>query len=151
MNKVIPQVRFHFPSACNLPQRRQLKAFILSIFQKEKRAIESIDIVFCDDNYVLSLNQQFLRHDYYTDILSFPLSDKGKPLMAEIYISTDRVTDNAKNLESSFREELHRVIFHGLLHFCGYNDKSLREKKTMRDAEDYYLKAYFKYKRNKSL
>jgi len=103
-----------------------------------------VNIIFCDDKFLLTLNVQFLHHDYYTDILSFPLSAKGNPLIAEVYISTDRVKDNAKNLESSFREELHRVIFHGILHFCGYNDKSKPEIKKMRAAEDRYLISYFK-------
>jgi rRNA maturation RNase YbeY len=144
MNKKIPAVQFHFPTICNLNNRRLLKAFVVSIFKKEKRALETINIIFCDDKFLLTLNQQFLKHDYYTDILSFSLSDKGKPLIAEIYISTDRVTDNAKNLESSFREELHRVIFHGILHFCGFNDKTPKEIKRMRSAEDYYLASYLK-------
>lgn len=144
MNKKSETVQFHFPSPCSLDGRRLLKAFILSIFRKEGRKLDTLNIIFCDDKFLLTLNRQFLHHDYYTDILSFPLSGKGKPLMAEIYISTDRVKDNAKNLESSFREELHRVIFHGILHFCGYNDKSQGEIKRMRKAEDFYLRAYFR-------
>jgi rRNA maturation RNase YbeY len=103
-----------------------------------------IGIIFCDDNFLLTLNRQFLDHDYYTDILSFPLSDKGKPLEAEIYISTDRVRDNARNLESSFQEELHRVIFHGILHFCGFSDHTQKEIRRMREAEDLYLNSYFR-------
>ncbi len=106
-----------------------------------------VNIIFCDDKFLLTLNLQFLHHDYYTDILSFPFSANGKPLIAEVYISTDRVKDNAKNLESSFREELHRVIFHGILHFCGYNDKSKTDIKKMRVAEDRYLASYFRHRR----
>ena len=121
-----------------------LKAFILSIFRKERNPLETINIIFCNDKFLLTLNQQFLHHDYYTDIISFPLSGRGRPLVAEIYISIDRVKDNAKNLESSFREELHRVIFHGILHFCGYQDKSQREIKRMREAEDRCLASYFR-------
>ena len=116
-----------------------LKAFIVSMFRKERKSLEKVNIIFCDDKFLLSLNLQFLHHDYYTDILSFPLSAEGKPINAEIYISIDRVKDNAKNLETSFREELHRVIFHGILHFCGYNDKSQKEIKRMRALEDQYL------------
>lgn len=144
MNKKFATIQFHAPSPCSLGNRRLLKAFILSIFRKEELQVETINIIFCDDKFLLTLNQQFLRHNYYTDILSFPLSANGKPLIAEIYISVDRVKDNAKNLESSFREELHRVIFHGILHFCGYKDKSQKEIKRMRDAEDFYLQAYFR-------
>ena len=89
---------------------------------------------------------QFLKHDFYTDILSFPLSAKGEPLIGEIYISVDRVRDNAKNLGASFREELHRVIFHGILHFCGYKDKSPADIILMRSREDKCLKTYFRKK-----
>jgi probable rRNA maturation factor len=144
MNKKNQIIQFHFPSPCSLKDRKRLKTFVLSIFQKEKRRVEMVNIIFCDDKYLLTLNLQFLHHDYYTDILSFPLSANGKPLMAEVYISTDRVKDNARNLESSFREELHRVIFHGILHFCGYNDKSKAEIQKMRAAEDRYLTSYFR-------
>ena len=144
MNKKVPVIQFHFPSPCSLKNRRMLKAFILSIFRKERNPLETINIIFCNDKFLLTLNQQFLHHDYYTDIISFPLSGRGKPLVAEIYISIDRVKDNAKNLESSFREELHRVIFHGILHFCGYQDKSQREIKRMREAEDRCLASYFR-------
>jgi rRNA maturation RNase YbeY len=147
MNKKSPLIQFHFLSLCSLNNRQSLKSFILSIFRKEKRPVESLNIIFCDDKFLLTLNLQFLHHDYYTDILSFPLSAKGKPLIAEIYISTDRVRDNAKNLESSIRKELHRVIFHGVLHFCGYNDKSKMEIKKMRAAEDRYLLSYFERRR----
>jgi probable rRNA maturation factor len=146
MNKKIPIIQFHFTSKFGLKNRELLKKFILSIFRKEHRSVEFISIIFCDDKFLLSLNQQFLKHDYYTDILSFPLSGRGKSLVAEIYISIDRVKDNARNLESSFTEELHRVIFHGLLHFCGYKDKTNAEIKKMRSAEDYYLTSYFKHK-----
>jgi probable rRNA maturation factor len=136
-------VQFHFPSPCSLTRRLPLKAYILSMFKKEKQPLKSVNIVFCDDEFLLSLNRRFLRHDYYTDILSFRLSAKRAPLVAEIYISTDRVRDNAINLETSFRKELHRVIFHGILHFCGYGDKSRGEISQMRAQEDKYLDRYF--------
>ena len=142
MRKKIP-VLFHFLRPCTLSNREGLKKFILSIFKKEKRVLEKLDIIFCDDEYLLGLNRQFLQHDFYTDILSFPLSVANQPLIAEIYISVDRVRENALNTGASFKEELHRVIFHGVLHFCGYKDKSNADKKTMRLMEEKYLKAYF--------
>ncbi len=135
-------VQFHFLKPCTLPNRSVLKKFILSIFKKEKKVIEELNIVFCDDEYLLGLNRQFLHHDFYTDILSFPLSGANQPLIAEIYISVDRVYDNARNTGSRFQEELHRVIFHGILHFCGYKDKSGSDKAKMSSMEDKYLKAY---------
>jgi len=142
MSKKNP-VQFHFLKPCTLPNRRGLKKFILSVFKKEKKVLEELNIIFCDDDYLLSLNRQFLNHDFYTDILSFPLSGVNQPLIAEIYISVDRVRENARAIGSTIREELHRVIFHGVLHFCGYKDKSGTDKTKMMGMEDKYLKSYF--------
>jgi metalloprotein, YbeY/UPF0054 family len=144
MNKTKSPIQFHFKVPCVLKDREPLKAFIVSVFRKEKTHMAGLNIIFCDDDYLLNLNRQFLHHEYYTDILSFPLSGPNDPLTAEIYISIDRVRDNAGNLQTSFREELHRVIFHGILHFCGYKDKSSADIKKMRAMEDKYLIAYFK-------
>jgi probable rRNA maturation factor len=142
MSKVTPVVRLHFLVKFSLASREELKAFMLSIFRKEKKALESLNIVFCDDDHLLDLNRQFLKHDYYTDILSFRLSPPGKPLVGDIYISIDRVRDNAKNLNASFKMELQRVVFHGILHFCGYKDKSAKDIRLMRNTEDKLLRAY---------
>jgi len=146
MNKTTAPIQFHFSSPCNLANRQMLKGFILSMFRKEKQPFEKMDIIFCDDKFLLVLNREFLKHDYYTDILSFPLSIKGKPLIAEVYISIDRVRDNARNLETTFREELHRVIFHGILHFCGYRDKRPVDIEKIRAMENKYLNSYFRLK-----
>ncbi len=142
MTKTKAKIQLHFVSKFSLASRAKLKTFIISIFKKEKKAIESLSIIFCDDNYLIQLNREFLKHDYYTDILSFRLSSSGKPLIAEIYISIDRVRDNAKNLNSSFKSELHRVIFHGVLHFCGYKDKSPSDLLKMRSMENKWLSRY---------
>ena len=141
MSKKVP-VQFHFLKPCTLPNRGGLKKFIQSIFKKEKRTLEELNIIFCDDEYLLGLNRQFLHHDFYTDILSFPLSGANQPLLAEIYISVDRVHDNARNAGSTLKDELHRVIFHGVLHFCGYKDKTRTDIRTMRSMEEKYLRAY---------
>jgi len=135
-------VQFHFLRPCTLPDRRILKKFILAIFRKENITVEELNIVFCDDAYLLNLNRQFLQHDFYTDILSFPLSEVNQPLVAEIYISVNRVQENARAVGATLKTELHRVIFHGVLHFCGYKDKSDSDIKKMRITEDKYLKAY---------
>lgn len=144
MIKTQSRVQFHFLLPFSLRNRKALKTFIIWIFQKERRIVESVEIIFCNDARLLSLNKQYLKHDFYTDILSFPLSDPGEPLIAEIYISVDRVRENAKSLDISFKEEMHRVIFHGILHFCGYKDKSASQIREIRAAETKYLKAYFK-------
>ena len=135
-------IQFYFPIPCSLPQRRLLKVYIHSLFKKEKQKLAGLTLIFCDDKYLLQLNRQFLKHDFYTDILSFPLSEPGEPLLAEIYISVERVRDNAKNLKTRVSDELLRVIFHGVLHFCGYKDKTPREILKMRAMEDGCLRAY---------
>jgi probable rRNA maturation factor len=144
MSKKNSPVQFHFLYPCTLTNRGALKAFIVSIFKKQSRPLEGLNIVFCADGYLLTLNKQFLQHDFYTDILSFPLTRPHDPLVAEIYISIDRVRENAQNIGATLKEELHRVIFHGILHFCGYRDKSSTDIREMRAMEDKYLKAYFK-------
>jgi probable rRNA maturation factor len=127
-----------------LPNRQKLKGFIATIFTKEgKRKLESLNYIFCTDEYLLQVNRDFLQHDYYTDIITFDLSDTHQRVSGEIYISVDRVKDNAATHGVSFTEELHRVIFHGALHLCGYKDKKPAEVKAMRNAEDRYLGLYF--------
>jgi len=97
-----------------------------------------INFIFCDDNYLLDINKKFLNHDTYTDIISFDYSDKTT-LSGDIFISTERVADNAKIFDTSFANELHRVLIHGILHYAGFNDKTDDEKLEMRRQEDYYL------------
>ncbi|OSZ81356.1 rRNA maturation RNase YbeY [Chitinophagaceae bacterium IBVUCB2] len=126
-----------------LQNRAELKAFIEILFKKEKKKLASINYIFCSDKRLLEINQQFLRHDYYTDIITFDLSE-AEATQAEIYISIDRVKENAKNEGVSFRSELLRVIFHGALHLCGYKDKTKTESNIMREREGFYLLSYFK-------
>lgn len=127
-----------------LPGRSALKSFIAGIFKKEKQALASITYVFCSDAFLLQMNRDFLQHDYYTDIITFGLSEKGEPVEAEVYISLDRVKDNARNLQQSYRQETLRVIFHGALHLCGYKDKKKSEIELMRKKEDHYLRLFEK-------
>jgi probable rRNA maturation factor len=127
-----------------LPGKTGLKTFIQSIFKKEKHRLSSITYIFCSDEFLLRMNRDFLKHDYYTDIITFGLADKGEPVEAEVYISLDRVKDNAANLETSFKEETLRVIFHGALHLCGYKDKRKSEITLMRQKEEQYLRLFEK-------
>jgi rRNA maturation RNase YbeY len=131
-------------SALSLPAKTALKAFIENLFKKEKTPLATINYIFCSDKYLLSINQQFLNHDYYTDIITFGLHDKGSPVVAEVYISTDRVKDNAKTHGTTYSNEMLRVLFHGALHLCGYKDKTKANIATMRAKEDEYLKRYMK-------
>ena len=127
-----------------LANRVALKSFIEKKVKKEGYTIDSLTYVFCSDKYLLKINKDFLSHDYYTDIISFDLSEVPGQLIGEVYISVDRVKDNAKTHGTSLKEELHRVIFHGALHFCGYKDKKPSDAKKMREMEDRWLSAYMK-------
>jgi probable rRNA maturation factor len=127
-----------------LPNRSLLKRFIELLLKKEGRPLIKLNIIFCSDKYLLRINQSYLAHDFFTDIISFDLNGPSLPLEGEIYISIDRVRENAKMLGITFTREIHRVIFHGLLHFCGYKDKSKNHTILMRKKEEQYLKAYFK-------
>ena len=133
---------FSHNAKVNLKERTRLKKFISKLFDKEGIRLFSLTYVFCSDKYLLKLNQQFLKHDYYTDILTFDLSSSNKGKVGEIFISVDRVKENAQNLNCSFRNELHRVIFHGALHLCGYKDRSKQEIIKIRTAENKCLKLY---------
>lgn len=138
-------VHFHFADKrTSLPPSSQLKLFLVELFQLEKTPLNNLRYIFCSDNYLLEINRQFLNHDYLTDIISFPLSEEGQPVEGEIYISIDRVKENAQLFEVPFREELLRVIFHGALHLCGYEDKSTKEIKLMRSKEETYLERWKK-------
>ena len=141
----MPKVHFFFiDTKVPLRNRTQLKAFVESIFKQEKTDLESINYVFGSDEYLLEINRQYLNHDYYTDIITFDLADSGMPVMGDVHISYDRIRDNAAIVKSGVTEELHRVIFHGALHLCGYKDKSPIDERLMRKKEDEYLTKYFK-------
>jgi probable rRNA maturation factor len=138
------KVYFFFQAPVSLQDRVKLKKFIESIFKKEKKKIQSLNYVFCTDEELLKINRQYLDHDFYTDIVSFELSKKNEPAEGDIYISIDRVRDNALSLGEPLYKELHRVIFHGVLHLCGYKDKTRSQSLEMRNKEEEYLSRYFK-------
>jgi len=131
-------------SKVTLANRVALKSFIEKRMKKEGFSIETLTYVFCSDKYLLKMNKDFLSHNYYTDIISFDLSETPGNLIGEVYISVDRVKDNAKTHGTTLKEELHRVIFHGALHFCGYKDKKPADTIKMRQMEDRWLAAYMK-------
>ncbi|MBP6024499.1 rRNA maturation RNase YbeY [Ferruginibacter sp.] len=135
---------FFLQQNISLTQRKLLKIFIKDIFKKEKKKPETLTYIFCSDEYLLEINKSHLKHNYYTDIITFDLSERPESITGEIYISTDRVRDNSITLGVTIKEELHRVIFHGALHLCGYKDKTPKDAKRMREAEDRCLNAYFK-------
>jgi probable rRNA maturation factor len=138
VNFFYQEVQFSFTN------RVELKVFINKLFKSEKCRLSNLNIIFCTDEALLQINCDFLQHDYYTDIITFPINQAKASIEAELYISIDRVKDNAKAATVSFKEELHRVIFHGCLHLAGYNDKSSQQIKKMREREDHYLRLYLK-------
>lgn len=117
-------------------QPRKIQEHILRLFHEEQQALSKIDFIFCSDEYLLEINKNFLQHDYYTDIITFDLSEQPREIIGEVYISIDRVKENASLHQSTFEQELLRVIFHGCLHLCGYGDKKKREITIMREKED---------------
>jgi rRNA maturation RNase YbeY len=136
-------VRFFFPVGyITLKGRNRLKDYLLAVFKKEGKKVAFVNYVFCSDQYLLEINRNYLNHDYYTDIITFDLSDKKGALKAEIYISIDRIRENARKLGVSLKSELHRVIFHGSLHLCGYDDKTAKQQTAIRLKEDLHLKKY---------
>jgi rRNA maturation RNase YbeY len=132
---------FYEKKGFSLRNRGTLKDFIEKIFRKEKNLLGSINYIFCSDKKLLEINKTYLKHNFYTDIISFDLSS-GPKKIAEIYISVDRVRENAKSLGVSLNNELHRVIFHGALHICGYKDKTNKDRAVMRSKEDHYLSGF---------
>jgi rRNA maturation RNase YbeY len=140
------KTKVHFFSndiSTSLRNTSNLKHFIESIFKIEKQGLDSINYIFCSDKTILEINKKFLKHDFYTDVITFNLSKDNKAISAEVYISIERIRDNAKQLRASIKSELHRVIFHAALHLCGYNDKKKKEKEIMRRKEDNLLAKYF--------
>lgn len=138
------KVRFFFNEVkVSLNHRTELKGTIERLFKKEKKALKSLNVIFCTDEHLLNINNEFLSHNYYTDIVTFYYSTPKEAVEAELYISVDRIAANAKALNVSTKNELHRVIFHGCLHLCGYGDKSSQQIMKMREREDYYLRLYF--------
>jgi rRNA maturation RNase YbeY len=137
------KVHFYFlKKVPSLKNRTQLKLFLKKLSKLYKKEIDSLNFIFCSDEYLLEINRNHLQHDFYTDIITFDLSE-SKLIRGEIYISTDRVKDNAKTFQTSFKEEIHRVIFHGVLHLCGFKDKSKKEAESMRFEEQKALNLYF--------
>lgn len=113
-------------------------------FKKVGKTSGEIRIIFCSDEELLNINQEYLNHDYYTDIITFPFSKpKETQIDSELYISIDRVKENATKTRHTIQHELHRVIFHGCLHLAGFNDKTEEEQQIMKHNEDLLLKEYF--------
>jgi rRNA maturation RNase YbeY len=134
---------FYIQQTSVLNPKKSLKQFLFQKATLYGRPISELNIIFCNDDYLLKINQDFLSHDYYTDIITFDLANKGaESIVGEIYISLDRVKDNARLHNVSYRKELHRIIFHGLLHLLGFKDKTKADQLQMRAMEDEFLLHY---------
>ena len=131
-------INFNYETDFKLDSEGEIEKWISNTIAAEQFKLEEINYVFCDDDYLLKLNVEFLDHDTLTDIISFDYS-VGKIIQGDIFISIERVVDNANDFGVVFEEELKRVIIHGILHYCGYKDKTDADAKVMREKENYYL------------
>lgn len=134
-------IDFNYETDFLLEHELKVSAWISSVISQEHLKEGEINYVFCDDDYLHKLNVEFLNHDTLTDIISFDYT-MGKLISGDIFISIERVKENAIEFGVGFFEELHRVIIHGILHYCGYKDKTDADKMTMRIKENYYLNTY---------
>ncbi|MEP5256012.1 MAG: rRNA maturation RNase YbeY [Winogradskyella arenosi] len=131
-------ISFNYETAFSLEQADQISDWISKTIAEENCNEGEINYIFCSDDYLHQLNVDFLDHDTLTDVISFDYS-LGKELHGDIYISVDRVKDNAEDFKVSFKDEINRVMVHGVLHYCGYKDKTEADEKVMRSKEDWYL------------
>jgi len=122
----------------HLDDKQNVSDWVLFTLDSEGKELGELNYIFCDDDYLLDLNVKTLNHNTLTDIISFDYT-LGIVVSGDIYISYERVKENSLNLDQSFKDELHRVMIHGVLHYCGYKDKSDGDKLIMREKEDYYL------------
>lgn len=120
-----------------LEEEEKIIAWLQNISEREGSSIEHVNYIFCSDEFLLQINQKYLQHDYYTDIITFPFN--YDPIEADMYISIDRIKDNALKEGEAFKNELCRVMVHGLLHMLGYKDKTSADQKQMRQMEDSWL------------
>lgn len=142
----MPVVFYNADIKFTLKQKRLFKLFVANRAAKHGIKALAVSYVFCTDEYLLDINRRFLNHDYYTDIITFPLTEEVGKVEAEIYISIDRIKDNAQKLSIPFEDELHRVMFHGVLHLLGFKDKTKAQQQEMRNKEDEWIKAYKKFR-----
>ena len=140
-------ISFNYENEFELPNEDQIATWISQVILSENKKEGEINYIFCDDEYLLNLNEQYLDHDTLTDIISFDYSI-GNEIHGDIFISTERVLENAADFKVTFEEELQRVLVHGVLHYCGYKDKSEADEQLMRSKEDEKIKMFHVEHRN---
>jgi rRNA maturation RNase YbeY len=121
--------------------KRDLKQAVKNLVLNEGKSLKDLSIVFTDDDYLLEVNKQYLNHDYFTDVITFDYSDFPE-VSGDVMISLDRVEDNAHSMNLAYEQEFYRVVFHGVLHLCGYKDKSKDDVLIMREKEDFYIQRF---------
>jgi probable rRNA maturation factor len=131
-------IDFNYLDKFQLPNEQEVRAWLEFVLDQEDRELGEVSYIFCDDDYLYDINVKHLNHNTLTDIISFDYS-LGKVVSGDIYISVERVDENARDRGIEFEDELHRIMVHGMLHYIGYKDKSESQRKTMRKKEDYYL------------
>ena len=134
-------INFNYETEFILDNEQAFSDWLSAVIVSENKNEGEINYIFCDDDQLLQVNRDFLQHDYYTDIITFDYV-KGKTISGDIFVSLQRVSENAELLSKDFEEELKRVLAHGVLHLCGYKDKTDEEKKEMRGKEDFYLSIF---------
>lgn len=132
-------IGFYFQTKFTLKSRKKIKNWLYYISTSENFKIGKLTYVFCDNDFLLQINQKYLKHDYYTDVITFDYSNQ-KEINGDILISVEQVTLNSKKYNESKLDELYRVMAHGLLHLIGYDDKNKKDKKIMNEKESFYLK-----------
>jgi rRNA maturation RNase YbeY len=128
-------IDFNYETEFTLENEGAISNWISNVIKSENKNEGEINYIFCDDEYLLQINQEHLQHDFYTDIISFDYT-VGNEINGDMFISIDRVKENAQDFNVSFEEELKRVLVHGVLHYCGYKDKSETDELLMRSKED---------------
>lgn len=134
-------ISFNYETKFRLQQALRHRSWLSEVILSENKKEGEINYIFCDDDYLLEINQSYLNHDTLTDIISFDYS-VGNELHGDIYISVDRVRENAKEFKASFADEMRRVLVHGVLHYCGYKDKTKKDEALMRGKEDEKIKMF---------
>jgi len=122
-------------------KKRITSSWIKQVISIEEKRVGDISFIFCSDEYLLDVNRKYLNHDYYTDIITFD-DVEGNVINGDIFISVDRVKENSNEFRTSFENEIHRIIIHGVLHLLGYKDKAPKDKRLMTEKEDLYLKLF---------
>jgi len=136
----MPAIQFFTESVSyTLPQKNKIKKWLKSAIEKEGYGLHELTFIFCSDDYLLGINQQYLNHDTYTDIITFDNSEVDKQIVSDIFISIDRVKENAKIFKTTAFDEVCRIMIHGTLHLLGYKDKGKAAKTLMTQKEDEYL------------